>query len=309
MSTITPLALARTRSTMKRAASTACCFDTRRLIMAVVQVGTRAVVLAGTEDAEGIAIKTHLIEDADFATNASLELDLIHDARMNAAGAEVEVFLQHWRLLRVLRDAGLSVLPGVTFHDHCPDHMRDLNAAVDRARQTSRDALRFPSVRGSTPLEPVTVATDASVRARRRGAGLCCIAESGQHAMRFVSSVADINVAELMAIELAIDTFRGKALTIRSDSQSAVTAIHCGTTHQSVPGSDRASRVVSRIVAKLRDTPARVLWIPGHNGDPLNESAHRLAVLARRTALTIPPEALTSITNNIKADLDAALTA
>lgn len=122
------------------------------------------------------------------------------------------------------------------------------------------------------------VASDASLRKGRRGAGLGVVAENGRWQTKYCPEVGNINVAELAAINLAVTTFRARPLEILTDSKTAI-ALATGAQSNSSPD---VLRLVQSISRASQGRTITYTWVRGHSGIPLNETADRLAVARRR---------------------------
>lgn len=131
---------------------------------------------------------------------------------------------------------------------------------------------------------------------------------------RNVSAGTSILEGELRSIRLALraarDAYSGALdghtdITVRSDSQLALRML----TEPGFepPSSNRFCREeVSRILAHTRFAKVSFSWVRGHDGDPHNTAADRLAVLARRTreALLTNDEVL-RLTQQVRQDAAA----
>ncbi|WP_149360178.1 RNase H family protein [Lolliginicoccus suaedae] len=147
------------------------------------------------------------------------------------------------------------------------------------------------------------IATDASLRSRHRGAGIACVSEEGIAESAFRAHLGRIDVAELAAIDLALSTFcDGRALHILVDSRHALNYLQ-GTGKVR----DRAiASLVDSIRGKSRSRSVTFEWVRAHNGQPLNETAHRLAVAARRCHTSnVPADTQQRIVSGILEDLTA----
>lgn len=148
------------------------------------------------------------------------------------------------------------------------------------------------------------VATDASVRKGKAGAGIGVMAENGQWRTKYCAELRNINVAELTAIECAVRAFRDRPLEIVSDSRNAIALA----TGSKMSSSTRVARLVDSIRAASKGREVSYRWVPGHSGDPLNETADRLAVARRRNEDAQVDSATASrIYSNIVADLRQAV--
>ncbi|GGC63297.1 hypothetical protein IEU95_12150 [Hoyosella rhizosphaerae] len=147
----------------------------------------------------------------------------------------------------------------------------------------------------------LVVATDASLRSRHRGAGIACVSDEGVAQSRFRAQIGRIDVAELAAIELALDTFNdGRSLHILVDSRDALSCLVA--TNRVVHHGIAA--IVDRINMKRASRHVTFEWVRAHNGHPLNETAHRLAVAARRCYTSqVTPDTQQRIVSGILADL------
>ena len=172
--------------------------------------------------------------------------------------------------------------------DTIGEHVAGLLAADEQRREVARAAL-----------PPLLVATDASKARKLRGAGLGCISETGSHRMRMALDARSILEGELLAIEMGIDRFRDRDLRILTDSRLALAALD-GRYH----GRPGVTAVVDRIDDAVRGRDVQFSWVRGHNGHPLNEAAHRLAVAARRChEANVSPDVAAAIANDIATSL------
>jgi ribonuclease HI len=145
---------------------------------------------------------------------------------------------------------------------------------------------------------PVVVATDGSVRRSVTGYGW--LASSGEFGLQgFRHSPKQIGpnvvlIAELRAICKAVEALRGRDLTVLSDSRLAVEMVQRwmagdevlpqGYTTYRENGKTAGLVKAQRMIHAERDRVTPV-WVPGHQGEPLNEGADALARLASRSAL------------------------
>ncbi|MFI6398761.1 ribonuclease HI [Rhodococcus coprophilus] len=153
-------------------------------------------------------------------------------------------------------------------------------------------------------LPPLAVATDASKARRFRGTGLGCVSEKGVHRMLMAPDARSILEGELLAIEMATTKFPDRDLHILTDSRLAIACL-AGT----YKGRPAVSGVVDRIHRSIQGRSVRFDWVRGHDGHPLNEAAHRLAVAARRCYdAKVSPAVAAEIARNIVASLDESRT-
>ncbi|AEF42775.1 RNase H family protein [Hoyosella subflava] len=145
------------------------------------------------------------------------------------------------------------------------------------------------------------VATDASLRARHKGAGIACVSTDGVAQSRFRPNTGRVDVAELLAVELALDTFpANEPLHILMDSQTALGYVKNG----SYLHDHAVIEVLARVDIKRSGRVVTFDWVRGHNGHPLNEAAHRLAVAARRCHTShVSADARRRIISGILSDL------
>lgn len=149
------------------------------------------------------------------------------------------------------------------------------------------------------PLPELVVATDASKCSRRRGVGVACVRADGIHRQKMIPDVQSVLAGELLAIKLALGSFRGHPLHVLTDSRAALACLDAG--H---PNSGLVAKTVDTINYLSRGRRVRFSWVRGHSGHPLNEAAHRLAVAARRGhEAHIAPDIRTAVADNIVAPL------
>ena len=140
-------------------------------------------------------------------------------------------------------------------------------------------------VSGSTHL---VVATDGSVRRGRRGAGAGWVSSWGDYGCLPVDT-SSILVAEVAAIAHALSNAPSGAthVTVRSDSTCAIAiavqALRFGATAGPLRVPAKAHTSAVRIHTAGQRLQVRLEWVRAHAGDPMNETADRLAVLARRS--------------------------
>lgn len=166
-------------------------------------------------------------------------------------------------------------------------HVAERLAAEDAAREAETNP----------PVEQ-TVATDAS-KGSRRGVGVACVRADGNFRQKIFPDTRSILAGELLAIELAVTTYRNRPLHILSDSRHALAGLR-----GEAPLTTEATVIADRIRHRTRGLPIRYSWVRGHSGHPLNEVADRLAVAARRAhEAQVPSAARQTIATNIVASL------
>lgn len=127
---------------------------------------------------------------------------------------------------------------------------------------------------------PTIVATDASMAAVQRGeATIAVVCSDGRYAVKEVTA-DNITTAEILAIHNAYRRFE-KPVIVHTDSQDAIDILN-----SDKPYYDVKNRKITRYLKVLRGGlkygDLRVAKVKGHSGDPLNETADRLAVRYRR---------------------------
>lgn len=126
----------------------------------------------------------------------------------------------------------------------------------------------------------LTVATDASLRLHRSGAGLACVDQFGNWSTRYARKIGDISLAEVASVSLALKVFPHRRLDLLVDSQTAVAWLSKDDAF--VPR--RALQLVGRTRKLLEDSGSTVTWVRAHSGHYLNETADRLSRACRRDA-------------------------
>ncbi|MGV9748316.1 RNase H family protein [Rhodococcus zopfii] len=146
----------------------------------------------------------------------------------------------------------------------------------------------------------VTIATDASGRNRHRGLGIAYVTSTGNWRQAYLPAASDISIGELEAISLALSTEDARRIEILTDSRNAVEWING---RKTVPNS-RIGQCIDKIRRQSSGREMTVRWVKAHAGHPLNETADRLAMAARRNAVAgVAPEVCEQIAQNILADL------
>lgn len=151
----------------------------------------------------------------------------------------------------------------------------------------------------------ITVATDGSCS--RRAMGMAWTTEDGRFSAQATAQGPRCALtAELHAIHLALKAFPyGQSLRLLVDSRSAIHVVEeaqSGHVARAVTG--HTYHLATTLTALLRDHDVTVSWVKAHNGHPLNETADRLAVAARRgLELQQPALARDLVFSNIVEDL------
>lgn len=187
----------------------------------------------------------------------------------------------------------------LTLLDHAASVLDDLQRAP---------APELPSVEANrlNNMPVLTIATDAS-KGHRRGVGYACVTETGKAHRGYHPDIRSILVGELLGIRLALAEHKHRRLHILTDSKAAVSAIRFG---NSITRHAKAAPTVTDIHRLMRDRDVTIEWVPGHSGHALNETAHRLAVAARRLhEARVDVEARSRIIANITAPLREAIAA
>ena len=146
--------------------------------------------------------------------------------------------------------------------------------------------------------EPLTVATDGSVRRKFTGYGW--LASDGQHGVHGASHSKSIVgtrvvlIAELRAINEAVRKLPNRQLTVLCDSRPAIAIVERwmkgekvlpeGYTTERANGAT-AGLVLARNRIHFNRDRISIHWVPGHQGEPLNEGADALARLGSRYAI------------------------
>lgn len=160
---------------------------------------------------------------------------------------------------------------------------------VDAAVEQLRCDPPTPVVSLPVDREPMTVATDGSVRGKHAGlAWLSCTGHFGMAGYR--SSLNTVGrqpvlVSELLAIGDAVGELTRRQLSIVTDSQDAVAMVDRwkrGDTVMPVEYPADGPLHVARRQIHVDRRRITVRWAPGHCGEPLNEGADALARLASR---------------------------
>lgn len=155
-----------------------------------------------------------------------------------------------------------------------------------------------PVRRDQLAREPLTVATDGSVR-ERKFTGYGWLAANGRHGVHGAQYSPKIIgkktalVAELRAINDAVRNVANRRLNILCDSRFAIDIVQRwmhgedvlpdGYTTEREKGAT-AGLVAARNRIRFHRDRITISWVPGHRGEPLNEGADALARLGSRYA-------------------------
>ncbi|MGV0852609.1 RNase H family protein [Mycolicibacterium phlei] len=211
-------------------------------------------------------------------------LDAIKRVRAQADDQRLRIVVQlpPRSTLWALRDEIPILMPGV--------FLERPTLADEPLMTAARDGLVPPRRHA-----PVTVATDGSVRGKVTGYGwLASTGEYGLMGFRHLKKQTGpkvVLVAELRAIAKAVQSLRGRDITILSDSRQAVAMVlrwmagdfvlpegySVERANGRTPGLITAQKMIYAERERLHP-----VWVKAHSGEPLNEGADALAKLASR---------------------------
>lgn len=193
---------------------------------------------------------------------------------------------RHWEELR-------AAFPRCTFQGPGPHDVEAMSAAVEGLPPVANSA-RDPR-RAGYSLEPLTVATDGSVRGKYTG--YAWLASDGRYGLegkvhpRSLVGPERVLISELRAIDDAVRTLTDRRLTVLCDCQGAIAMaqrwmngeeiLPKGYTTERKLGRTAGLLVARKRIRRQRDRLS-FQWVPGHKGEPLNEGADALARLASR---------------------------
>ena len=163
------------------------------------------------------------------------------------------------------------------------------------------DELDFPQLPSVNDLQPLTVATDGSVRRKFIGYGwLASDGQFGLHGAMFEKRLVGPEVAlvaELLALNDAVMKLHYRPLTLMCDSSFAIHMVrrwmndddilpqgYAGAADETFKG-DLAALARTRLRFRRNRDRLTILRVQAHHGEPLNEGADALARLASRYAM------------------------
>ncbi|NLE78796.1 MAG: hypothetical protein GX610_04305 [Rhodococcus sp.] len=210
---------------------------------------------------------------------------------------EVAAVAESFPSVRLIDTARGQFLPMIDRATHLiGDEVGNLWSECEQRRLDERAAL-----------PELVVATDASKSFRRKGVGVACVSSEGQHRQKDYPRVGSVLAGELLAIALAIKTFRNRKLHILTDSQHAIACLKASHAELVTKGGGEVLTNVDDIHRLFHGREVRISWVRGHSGHPLNEIADRLAVSARRTfEAGVPADSRRRIGHNIVSSLELA---
>lgn len=237
-------------------------------------------------------------------------LDIFADLydRADAANRELLVYVSDRHVRDMLIESAAS-FPRAIFATNLYDQFGSrLRLLYDAAGQLDARTARKLEMR-----RPLVVYTDGSVSGTRMGCGMGVVTDTELHANYKPDAPNTPIVAELLAIELALNTFSQKHLMIRTDSRDAIGLIGLTATELDARrrcGELQTDRYISSVVRRIHNASAgrqvSFQWVKGHDGNRLNEAADRAAKSVRRfKTYSIGESALTQVLDNIRHDIAA----
>lgn len=281
---------------------------TRAVIVLIAEPEGSRVVVAIGHPGRALLTQAFTSSEASRPTHQRLGLDAFEwllDQCRDLPGEPAEVYVDYGALRRELLLLAAS-FPKVRLLPAATDaHLALIQASGGTPPDTTPEASPRSARPHSAPtaaVPPRVVATDASLARHRSGAGIACVDASGTFAQGFART-SSIAVAELRAIELALGTFPADDLVVLSDSRQALAWLACPAR---VSDPD-IRRLLAAVGVRMAGRLVRFDWVKGHNGHPLNETADRLAMAARRAREFGQDEKLRRrIASDIVGDLVAA---
>jgi ribonuclease HI len=179
--------------------------------------------------------------------------------------------------------------------DEAGNRVRELLPVTNTLGFQTPPPVEQPAEKAMEPVvgEPLTVATDGSVRGSYTGYGW--LANDGR--FRLLGSMKPkglqvqkaVLLTELRAIDDAVRSLPGHPLTVLTDSTIAASLISdwmagCDFYPHGFPGAEADQHPLSYIRESIHANRERLScrWVKAHRGDPLNEGADALARLASR---------------------------
>lgn len=272
--------------------------------------------VVGTRPLRSIAVAVQAIDGGGYAFNAVERLDEESwSGTVEAPNSDV-AHLEVFERLRALLDPAdrIRFLVSLDRTSQIWKHPRELRAALPGCTAqgpSSADTPLMVAARAGLPpawvplapvardqlsREPLTVATDGSVR-ERKFTGYGWLASDGHHGLhgglhspKIVGKKAAL-VTELRAINDAVRNITNRRLNLLCDSRLAIDIVQRwmrgedvlpdGYTTERDKGAT-AGLVIARNRIRFHRDRITISWVPGHRGEPLNEGADALARLGSR---------------------------
>lgn len=177
----------------------------------------------------------------------------------------------------------LELAGGAKVHpdDHC---VPAADAPAEPARPTHPTRAHKPQAH-AVPADAWIAYTDGACSGNPgpAGSGVVLVAPGGKmhEGLEFLGEATN-NVAELTAILRAVESIppQAKAIVVHTDSQYAIGVIQKGWKAKA------NGELVARTKRVVQERGARLVYVPGHQGVPLNERADELAREAITTRST-----------------------